>query len=145
MIFPAQKLLQKQPKIILRLPSWTNTEVICVEGDHMLRRICYRNRNTGKETLFDSANDTFGVFVFAGYEPNTSLVKELVNLDPHGYVITDKSRQTSCQGIYAAGDVCQKNLRQVVTAVEMVLPPLRSWKNMRRHAGKNRYPCKTGG
>ena len=38
-------------------------------------------------------------------------------LDPHGYVITDKSRQTSCQGIYAAGDVCQKNLRQVVTAV----------------------------
>ncbi len=40
-----------------------------------------------------------------------------MNLDPHGYVITDKSRQTSCQGIYAAGDVCQKNLRQVVTAV----------------------------
>ena len=95
----------------------TNTEVVCVEGDHKLRRIRYRNRNTRKETLFDSANDTFGVFVFAGYEPNTSLVKELVNLDPHGYVITDKSRQTSCQGIYAAGDVCQKNLRQVVTAV----------------------------
>ena len=79
MIFPAQKLLQKQPKNHPKITVLTNTEVICVEGDHMLRRICYRNRNTGKETLFDSANDTFGVFVFAGYEPNTSLVKELVN------------------------------------------------------------------
>ena len=115
--FSCAKAVAEAAKNHPKITVLTNTEVICVEGDHMLRRICYRNRNTGKETLFDSANDTFGVFVFAGYEPNTSLVKELVNLDPHGYVITDKSRQTSCQGIYAAGDVCQKNLRQVVTAV----------------------------
>ena len=115
--FSCAKAVAEAAKNHPKITVLTNTDVICVEGDHMLRRICYRNRNTGKETLFDSANDTFGVFVFAGYEPNTSLVKELVNLDPHGYVITDKSRQTSCQGIYAAGDVCQKNLRQVVTAV----------------------------
>ena len=95
----------------------TNTEVVYVEGDHMLRRICYRNKNTGEETIFDSTNDTFGVFVFAGYAPNTGLVKELVDLDSHGYVITNRSQQTSSEGIYAAGDVCQKNLRQVVTAV----------------------------
>lgn len=95
----------------------TNTEVVYVEGDHMLRRICYRNKNTGEETIFDSTNDTFGVFVFAGYAPNTGLVKELVDLDSHGYVETNRNQQTCCQGIYAAGDVCQKNLRQVVTAV----------------------------
>ena len=95
----------------------TNTEVVYVEGDHMLRRICYRNKNTGEETIFDSTNDTFGVFVFAGYAPNTGLVKELVDLDSHGYVETNRNQQTSCQGIYAAGDVCRKNLRQVVTAV----------------------------
>ena len=95
----------------------TNTEVVCVEGDHALRRICYRNKTTGEETVFDSSNDTFGVFVFAGYAPNTELVKELVAMDSHGYVETAKNQQTSCQGIYAAGDVCRKNLRQVVTAV----------------------------
>ncbi|MDD6661446.1 MAG: FAD-dependent oxidoreductase [Lachnospiraceae bacterium] len=95
----------------------TNTEVVSVEGDHLLRRICYRNKITGEETIYDSANDTFGVFVFAGYSLNTELIKELVKLDSHGYVETDRSQQTSCRGIYAAGDVCQKNLRQVVTAV----------------------------
>ena len=95
----------------------TNTEVVYVKGDHMLRTICYRNKNTGEETVFDSAGDTFGVFVFAGYAPNTNLVKDLVALDSHGYVEADRNQQTSCPGIYAAGDVCQKNLRQVVTAV----------------------------
>lgn len=104
---------KNHPKITIL----TNTEVVCVEGDHALRRICYRNKTTGEETVFGSSNDTFGVFVFAGYSPNTELVKELVTLDSHGYVETDKNQQTSCQGIYAAGDVCLKNLRQVVTAV----------------------------
>ena len=80
--FSCAKAVAEAAKNHPKITVLTNTEVICVEGDHMLRRICYRNRNTGKETLFDSANDTFGVFVFAGYEPNTSLVKELVNLDP---------------------------------------------------------------
>lgn len=94
-----------------------NTEVVYVEGDHTLRKICYKNKNTGEETIFDSADDTFGVFVFAGYAPNTDLVKDLIALDSHGYVETDRTQKTSCPGIYAAGDVCQKNLRQVVTAV----------------------------
>lgn len=95
----------------------TNTEVVYVEGDHTLRKICYKNKNTEEETIFDSADDTFGVFVFAGYTPNTDLVKDLIALDSHGYVETDRTQKTSCPGIYAAGDVCQKNLRQVVTAV----------------------------
>ena len=95
----------------------TNTEVVYVEGDHTLRKICYKNKNTEEETIFDSADDTFGVFVFAGYAPNTDLVKDLIALDSHGYVETDRTQKTSCPGIYAAGDVCQKNLRQVVTAV----------------------------
>lgn len=39
----------------------TNTEVVYVEGDHTLRKICYKNKNTGEETIFDSADDTFGI------------------------------------------------------------------------------------
>ena len=96
----------------------TNTQVEDVSGDTALRRIRYRNSRTGEETEFSTGgNDTFGVFVFAGYASDTELVKGKVELDPQGYVITDRNQKTSRDGVYAAGDVCVKNLRQVVTAV----------------------------
>lgn len=98
---------RKHPKITVL----TNTEVVCVEGDHMLRKISYRNNQTGETSIFHKENDTFGVFVFAGYAPNTGLVKDMVSLDAGEYVETDRNQQTSCPGIYAAGDVCQKSLR----------------------------------
>ncbi|MCR5028824.1 MAG: FAD-dependent oxidoreductase [Fibrobacter sp.] len=95
-----------------------NTEVVRVEGDSALKKLVYRNNKTGEETVYTPANgDTFGVFVFAGYEPATDLVKGVVDLDEHGYILTDRSQKTSVEGIYAAGDVCVKSLRQVVTAV----------------------------
>jgi len=58
-----------------------------------------------------------GVFIYIGYRPNSSLVKDLVTLDDKGYILTDDNMLTSQPGIYAAGDVRQKLLRQVVTAV----------------------------
>ncbi|CAM1380403.1 FAD-dependent oxidoreductase [Fretibacterium fastidiosum] len=96
----------------------TNTQVVEVSGDTALRRIRYKNSKTGTETVFSAEDgDTFGVFVFAGYVPATDLVKGKVELNPQGYVVTDRSQKTSLDGVYAAGDVCVKNLRQVVTAV----------------------------
>ena len=89
---------RKHPKITVL----TNTEVVCVEGDHLLRKISYRNNQTGETSIFHKENDTFGVFVFAGYAPNTGLVKDMVSLDAGGYVETDRNQQTSCTGIYAA-------------------------------------------
>lgn len=89
-----------------------------VAGNSRLTSIRYRNTRTGEVTTYEAdAGDTFGVFVFAGYEPATALIKDLAEIDPLGYVITDKSQQTSIKGLYAAGDVCVKPLRQVVTAV----------------------------
>lgn len=93
-----------------------NTEVEEVTGDSVLRRIVYKNNKTGETFEFAPDNDTFGVFVFAGYTPSTDLFKGKVELDDHGYVITDPSHKTNKDGVYAAGDVCIKNLRQVVTA-----------------------------
>jgi len=61
--------------------------------------------------------DNIGVFVFAGYAPATALVKGIAQLDEQGYIITDRDLKTSVDGLYAAGDVCVKALRQVVTAV----------------------------
>lgn len=95
----------------------TNTEVVRVEGDSLLKSITYKNNKTGEETTFAPEDDNFGVFVFAGYEPATSLVKGHIELDERGYVVTDRVQKTSVDGVYAAGDVCIKPLRQVVTAV----------------------------
>ena len=95
-----------------------NTEVEEVSGDASLRAIRYRNNETGAVTEYrDPEGDNIGVFVFAGYAPATALVKDIAELDPHGYVVTDRNMKTSVDGLYAAGDVCVKTLRQVVTAV----------------------------
>lgn len=95
----------------------TNTVVEEVSGDGGLRYIRYKNTETGKVTEYNAKeNDFFGVFVFVGYSPNTGFVKELVKLNEQGYVVTDSSQQTSLKGVFAAGDVCIKPLRQVVTA-----------------------------
>lgn len=96
----------------------TNTLVESVSGDSVLRRLVYVNGKTGERTVFEPENgDTFGVFVFAGYSPSTELFRGIVDLDERGYVVTDRQQKTSVDGVYAAGDVCIKNLRQVVTAV----------------------------
>lgn len=96
----------------------TNTVVEEVSGDTALRSIRMRNAKTGQETEHQAADgETFGVFVFAGYEPATELVKGLAELDGQGYILTDRSQKTTADGLYAAGDVCVKPLRQVVTAV----------------------------
>ena len=89
-----------------------------MSGDTALRFIRYRNTRTGQVTKHHAADgETFGVFVFAGYEPATELVQGLAELDEQGYVLTDRSQKTTADGLYAAGDVCVKPLRQVVTAV----------------------------
>ena len=95
-----------------------NTVVEEVFGDSALRGIRYKNRVTGEVTEYKAeAGDNIGVFVFAGYAPATGLVKDIVELDDAGYVVTDRVQKTNVEGIYAAGDVCIKPLRQVVTAV----------------------------
>ena len=95
-----------------------NTEVVRVEGDSAIRKVVLRNRVTGKETIYTaSENDFCGVFVFVGYAPENELVKGKVELNPQGYIITDRDQKTNIDGVYAAGDICVKNLRQVVTAV----------------------------
>jgi len=95
-----------------------NTEVVRAEGDSALRSLTYRNVETGEEETYTAdAGDTFGIFVFVGYAPATDLVKDLAETDEYGYIITDEHMATTCPGLYAAGDVCQKPLRQVATAV----------------------------
>ena len=109
--------LKKHDKIKVNF----NTEVVEVSGSGVLQKVVLKNNQTGDVTEYTAPQgDMLGVFVFAGYEPETGWIRDSacgVELDESGYILTDANRKTTVDGIYAAGDVCIKNLRQVVTAV----------------------------
>lgn len=95
-----------------------HTQVEKVEGDSAVRRVVLKDRKTGEETVYTADDgDFYGVFVFVGYAPENGLLQGKVDLNPQGYVITDRDQKTNIDGVYAAGDICVKKLRQVVTAV----------------------------
>lgn len=95
----------------------TNTVMEEVSGENGLTYTRYKNTATGEVTEYRSNDgETFGVFVFVGYAPATEMLKGTVELNEQGYIITDISQKTNADGVYAAGDVCIKPLRQVVTA-----------------------------
>lgn len=95
----------------------TNSVIEEISGENGLDYIRYKNTKSGEVSEYRAEKgDFFGVFVFAGYSPDTELVKGIVELNEQGYIITDSEQRTNVDGIYAAGDVCIKPLRQVVTA-----------------------------
>lgn len=90
-----------------------NSTVSDFIADEKLVGVRVRDVNTGKET--DIILD--GVFISIGRKPATEFLKGILNLDDSGYIIADESAQTNIPGVFAAGDVRTKSLRQVVTAV----------------------------
>jgi len=83
-----------------------------VLGDSNVTGVRSKNLKTGKEQLLK----TDGVFVAIGYEPNTSIFKGQIDLDPKGYIITHKETETNVPGVFAAGDVRDFRYRQAITA-----------------------------
>ena len=94
-----------------------NTEVESVSGEGGLRVLRCRNRKTDAAWEYRAPEgETYGLFVFAGYQPATALVQGQIELDEQGYAKTDGNCKTNLEGVYAAGDIRQKVLRQMVTA-----------------------------
>ena len=105
--------LEQNPKITIRY----NTEIAELSGDSVPRSAILRNTVDGTTTEFKPANgETFGVFVFVGFTPATAFLGDLVELDAAGYILTDDALKTNRDGVYAAGDVRPKTLRQMITA-----------------------------
>ncbi len=79
----------------------------------------FKDTVSGKFTEYkaDSKDGLIGVFVFIGYTPNTRFLGNAVQTDSSGYIITDDRMATNLEGVFAAGDIRVKPLRQVVTAV----------------------------
>jgi thioredoxin reductase (NADPH) len=82
-------------------------------GDEGLTGLKLKNVKTEEER--ELAVDC--VFLYVGVHPNTDFVKDLVELDESGLIVTDEDMRTSAPGIFAAGDCRSKTLKQVVTAV----------------------------
>lgn len=92
------------------------TEIVEAGGNETLEYAIFREKDKVWEYKAPEGK-TFGIFVFAGYVPENSLFLGGLETTEGGYLLTDRNQKTSKEGIYGAGDVCQKNLRQVVTAV----------------------------
>lgn len=116
--FTCAKQVSDQAKQHPKIDIHYNSEIVAVNGTNQLQQATFKNNKTGETWQYQAPdNDTFGVFVFAGYQPATSLFQDQVELNETGNLIVDENQKTSCPGVYGAGDVCVKDLRQVVTAV----------------------------
>lgn len=89
-----------------------------VDGDGVLEKMIVKNVKTGELTTIEADEDDgiFGLFGFIGMLPCTDLFKDQVTCDERGYIITDDDMHTNIEGVFAAGDMRKKSLRQVVTA-----------------------------
>jgi thioredoxin reductase (NADPH) len=109
----AQPILQehafKNPKIKI---IWDSV-VAQINGDEQLTGVTLRNVKTGDLREISAQ----GVFIFIGWIPNTDFVKDLLQLDEEGHIITDSNMQTSVAGIFAVGDVRSKPFRQIANAI----------------------------
>jgi thioredoxin reductase (NADPH) len=102
-----------------KIEVFFNTEIVEVGGDNVLKYAEFVNNQTGERTRYEvpEGDLTFGVFIFAGYVPQSKLFEGVLELDEFGYVKTDEDMRTNIEGVFAAGDIRPKKLRQLVTAV----------------------------
>jgi len=116
--FRAAKSIVEKAEKNEKLEFLMDSVVEEIKGDGIVESIVFKNTKTGEltERFAHEDDGTFGVFVFVGYLPQTELFNGKVELDPSGYIPTDADMKTNIPGVYAAGDVRVKSLRQVVTA-----------------------------
>ncbi|MCY7217446.1 thioredoxin-disulfide reductase [Streptococcus cristatus] len=110
----AQKLLQERAFANEKISFIWDSVVKEIKGDdRKVTSVVFENVKTGQS----SEADFGGIFVYVGLDPVSDFVKELGICDEAGWIVTDQHMKTALDGIYAIGDVRQKDLRQITTAV----------------------------
>lgn len=111
--FRAARSIQDKVSAIKNIEIVLNTVVKEIKGTAKLEaiKISDKTDNQATELKLD------GLFIYVGAIPNTDFIKELVKLDEEGYIITSENLETNVPGIFAAGDVRKKTLRQISTSV----------------------------
>ena len=113
----AAKSIQEKAFKNPKLHFMWDTVVDEVGGDELMSYMVVKNVKTGELTRIDAdpEDGIFGLFGFIGYNPNSALFEGMLDMD-RGYILTDADMHTNLEGVYAAGDIRVKSLRQVVTA-----------------------------
>ena len=109
----AEKILQECLFACKNVELIWNSVPLSIEGTDKVEALKIQNKKTQEESFIE----TDGVFIAVGIVPETEKFKDLVKLDEAGYIVAGEDGITSEPGIFAAGDIRTKNLRQVVTAV----------------------------
>jgi thioredoxin reductase (NADPH) len=108
----ADKILQTQIEKEAQAKFLLNHVVISINGKERVTSIVVQNRENNEEKIIDVS----GIFVYIGHNPSSQILKGVVDLDNSGFVITNEKLETSMPGVFAAGDIRSKEIRQVVTA-----------------------------
>lgn len=108
----AQEFLANRAKENSKIKFLLNSILTEISGKETIEKIKVKDLKKETEKYYPCE----GVFIFAGLLPNTGFIKDLVLRDKNGYIVTDENMSASAHGIFAAGDVRKKGLRQIVTA-----------------------------
>ena len=106
------KRLQERLQALENIEFVWNSETVAIEGNGQVEALRLRQTKTGEERRLD----VDGVFIAVGIAPESELYAGQLELDEQGYIRADESGQTSVPGVFAAGDVRTKALRQILTA-----------------------------
>lgn len=108
----ASKVMQERALNNNKIKFHWDSAVTDIRGDQKMQQVVIKNLKTGEEKTLDAG----GLFVAIGHEPNTKLFKSQIELDNEGYVILKNKTHTNIEGVFAAGDVHDRNYRQAITA-----------------------------
>lgn len=111
----ASKDLQEKAFNNDRIEFIWNSEVVEIKGEKIVDEMILKNNQSGEVKSIKSDNP-FGIFVFIGYVPNTDIYKDQINISDEKYIITDDEMRTNLPGVFAAGDIRQKTVRQIINA-----------------------------
>ena len=113
----AARSIQEKAFANEKLDFMWNTTIEEIKGDGLVESMIVKDTQTGetREIFADEEDGTFGIFVFIGFKPLSDVFEGKLEME-RGYIITDEDMHTNIPGIFAAGDIRKKSLRQVVTA-----------------------------
>ena len=113
----AAKSIQEKAFANPKMAFMWNTTIEEIKGDGVVTSMIVKDTKTGetREIEADEEDGTFGIFVFVGFDPKSQLFEGKLEME-NRYIVTDKYMHTSVPGVFAAGDVIVKHLRQVVTS-----------------------------
>ena len=112
MLLRASKVMQERAFKNEKIDFHWDSAVVDIKGDQKMQQAVLKNLKTNEETTLDVG----GLFVAIGHVPNTKLFENQIDLDDQGYVVLKNKTNTNIEGVFAAGDVHDRDYRQAITA-----------------------------